>query len=237
MISEPELDGPYEEPDRPGEPDPAPPPAAPAAHRRRPWLWALGGALTASAVWAGGLYAVGEQGSLGPARYRWAEYLCDDFTAPALSRFAGVSLPGRKLDNNRQHPVLDWTGCRLSASAGSVLYEVTAEVALHHRTDPGPEFEVDQAADPWLEQDAVTVENVPGLGERAELRHDGPFDRRTLRVVDGQAVFTMNFSAVRDYRDSPPEKVLDPSGPGIDFAAARTALIEDMRTLMAALRI
>ncbi|MGP3688203.1 hypothetical protein ACTVZO_26495 [Streptomyces sp. IBSNAI002] len=76
MISEPELDGEWG-PERPAEPAeqgagerPLQRPAA------RPWLWALGGAALASAVWAGAPAAQDRFTSEPRISYRHTEELC-----------------------------------------------------------------------------------------------------------------------------------------------------------------
>ncbi|MBW5484012.1 hypothetical protein [Streptomyces bambusae] len=247
MITEPELDGSSDPEDRPlpGEAVSSGPAggsasasASAAARRgRRPWLWALGGALTASAVWAAGLWWLGEAGPGAAPRYRWAEYLCDDFKAPALSRFTGLALEKRKLEANLPHRVRPWTGCQLRAEADGRTYVAMAEVTLYHERDPAPEFDQEpQIVDPWYASDGRTVESVPGLGERALLSYDGPFGDRTLRVLDGRAVFSLKFTAQRDFRQEQGEDMVLEADPRIDFTAAQAAMVEDLRTLMRTLR-
>ncbi|MCB5182289.1 hypothetical protein [Streptomyces antimicrobicus] len=239
MITEPEFDGSFDPGDRPSEAASADPALPPASRSRRPWLWSLGGALTASAVWAAGLWAAGVPGPAERPGYRWPEYLCDEFTAPTLSRLTGIELTKHKLDANQPHRAVDWSGCQLSGERDGIRYLAVATVAVHHVTDPGPEFEVarphDPRYDPWVAQDAMTVEAVPGLGERALLSYDGPYDARLLRVLDGRAVFTLTFSAQPDYREAGPEDIRDPD-PKVDFTAAQAAMAEDVRILMRALR-
>lgn len=48
-----------------------------APHSHRPWLWAVGGAVAASVVWAGGLSAYGVQDVVDTRGYRVGEGLCE----------------------------------------------------------------------------------------------------------------------------------------------------------------
>ncbi|GAA3374982.1 hypothetical protein GCM10020367_40970 [Streptomyces sannanensis] len=239
MISEPELegeDGPLR-PDREQERLPVPRERGP----RRPWLWALGGAAVASAVWAGGLHASGATGEPRPViAYRTPLNLCDDLKVRALSRTMG-NLRGYWQRGEREHSAVDQARCTLETRdqeppREKQVYErwstVHATVELHKKTDPGPEFEADLAFEGWGFGN-IRKEQVPGLGERALMITGDALNERRLRVLDGGAVFTMTALVNQTYRgesDSPPPE------PEIDYTPIQSAMIEDMRELMAELR-
>ncbi|MFE2170657.1 hypothetical protein ACFXB3_37190, partial [Streptomyces sp. NPDC059447] len=110
MIGEPELDGEWSG----GPPAEEARPEAPRgpAGRRLPWLWALGGALVASAVWAG-LPAVQDRFAAAPRiSYRHSEDLCKDAPLKVLDKLTG-GLPHRQ-PGHAESPPLDWASCDFS---------------------------------------------------------------------------------------------------------------------------
>ncbi|MFI8961104.1 hypothetical protein ACIGO8_03230 [Streptomyces sp. NPDC053493] len=234
MISEPELvDGtqhpapvaplpfPAQEPAREPARDPAPGPGA-----RRPWLWALGGAVAASAVWAGGLQAYEKQGpDLGG--YRTDRDPCEAGTLEGLTSALGPKKrTGEPL--KAEHPALFEWDCGLTLAAKPAPYDVSIAYALHRATDPGPEFEATMA-DPQL--NGGSFSRIDDLGESAYVGELSGGDLM-VRVLDGRAVLTL--SVVADTWDDERNEPVD--APELDKAAMETYLVEDMRQLMAALR-
>ncbi|MFI6286998.1 hypothetical protein ACIBCM_19985 [Streptomyces sp. NPDC051018] len=253
MISEPELVGDGDQPpprsafrpDLPGqrapggpdEPDPEPlfrddeeePP------RERPplraWLWALGGAVAASALWAGGLYAYEEYGNHDPdtGGYRTSRNLCLDAELKSLRAVYGTietSHPDVHEDPSLDRAVCSFgfersaTGSQEDFGAG-----VFVRYTLHKKTDPGPEFTANAASENMYGGGDSTLTKIDGLGERAylALNHVVP----TLHVLDGQAVLTMSFEPGGD---------MDGETAKAKTAEARPHAIEDMRALMEKLR-
>ncbi|THA79856.1 hypothetical protein [Streptomyces sp. A0592] len=228
MISDPELDGAGET--RPAQPaartEESPPRGreAAGAGARRPWLWALVGAALASAVWAGGLYALGDRLAAPQLSYRATENLCQDFEARALSRIAGDLHRYRPANRQSDHPAVRRAFCTLQNGESVSTLTVRAQVDLHRKTDPGPEFDVPSAWSP-AEAGAGRTEEVRGLGERALLLV-GPRDTSVeLKVLHGGAVFTVQADGIGGEPNTP-----------ADTAALRAAMIEDGRALLAALK-
>ncbi|MCX4627847.1 hypothetical protein [Streptomyces sp. NBC_01443] len=226
MISEPELEGEWD-PGRP--PTAAEEPESPRERVRGPrraWLWALGGAVLASAVWAGVLTAQDRFGDAAPRiAYRHVEDLCKvKLTAVSGSTEQLTGHYGR----HEEHPALDWAYCAHGAPYvdGRLSYEVEVLVRLHKKTDPRTEF----GAGPTglggigaMASSGGEVEQVPGLGERALLTHRVGGSR--LEVLDGGAVFSLT---VQWYGE--------PDAADPDEAAVQAAMVEDMRALMTSLR-
>ncbi|MFE1960068.1 hypothetical protein [Streptomyces sp. NPDC059479] len=196
--------------------------------QRAPWLWALGGAVVASAVWAGGLYAYGPAGpDLGG--YRISRNLCLDAELPALSASLGKpQFPRAAVD---EQLAIDRAHCTLTLMGSGVDINYT----LHKRTDPGPEFDatVTQLAPGGAPERRVM--RIPDLGERAYLVTDPSRDTRELKVLDGQAVLTVAVSHSVNYTVDPatgeyqvPERA--------DFSGIEPAMVEDLRDLMDALK-
>ncbi|KOU24106.1 hypothetical protein ADK52_15225 [Streptomyces sp. WM6372] len=226
MISEPELEGEWGT-DRPttaaGEPDT---PRERVRGPRRAWLWALGGAVLASAVWAGVLTVQDRFGEPAPRiAYRHAEDLCKvKLTAVSAST---TQLTG-DYARHEAHPALDWAYCAHGAPwvEGRLSYGAEVLVQLHKKADPRTEF----GAGPTglggvggMASSGGEVEQVPGLGERALLTRRVGGSR--LEVLDGGAVFSLT---VQWYGGQ--------GAPDPDEEAVQAAMVEDMRTLMASLR-
>ncbi|MFE4827481.1 hypothetical protein [Streptomyces sp. NPDC056672] len=211
--------------------------------RRAPWLWALGGALVASAVWAAGLYAYGgTEPDLGG--YQVSRDLCQDAELPAMSALLGKrQFPRAAVD---EQLAIDRAFCSLTLMAGRrnevkndsrpVAYAgVDINYSLHKRTDPGPEFDATVtrlAPDGALER---RVMRIPDLGERAYMVTDPSGDSPELTVLDGQAVLTIAVSQTVNYTANPATGDLK-APDAIDFSGVQPAMVEDMRDLMDALK-
>ncbi|QIP84874.1 hypothetical protein GLX30_13495 [Streptomyces sp. Tu 2975] len=221
--------------------------------RARPaWLWALGGAVVASAVWAGGLYVhATAEPDLGG--YRESRNLCLDAELNALTAAIGERVDQGSAWRST-HESLDDVSCYIEMrpqgyelptdedgnELGS-LPSVSVGYTLHKKTDPGPEFEgmmaarhtavedtaVDDAAvDDATGADGTTaLRRVDGLGELAFVVRDS--GGVTLEVLDGQAVVSL--STTSDWDAETGEPLTDVS----DF---EPMLVEDMRALLARLK-
>ncbi|MER5872619.1 hypothetical protein [Streptomyces sp. NPDC002044] len=227
MISEPEIDGEWDDDAgrRPG--------AAGAAGavpvRGRPWWWALGGAVAASAVWAAvlGLEDPGGEGPP-PLAYRNSQDLCREAPLSALTRVAGAFGPASP--SLGESPEGDWAYCSYTSSAmdtdaEEVVYGAELLVELHRKTDPEAEFASGPGLAPQLRRGAVRYEEVAGLGERALLTDSVGDQGPQLHVLDGGAVFTLSVEWSTGQDGTPP-----------DEDAVKAAVIEDVRALMAALK-
>ncbi|MFG2877826.1 hypothetical protein ACGFYU_22975 [Streptomyces sp. NPDC048337] len=221
MITEPELDGEWES-QRPAEV--AEPRERPLGRQTaRPWLWALGGALVASAVWAGTLAAQDRFTDAPRIAYRHSEDLCKDAPLRAVGGMAG-SFEGR-LARHGEGPALDWATCDFNKQwdGKGLVYYGQVEVQLHKKTDPEPEFGTGLGLDPYIGPEIDVVQQVPGLGDRALLH--GYLSARRLQVLDGGAVLTLTVQWHGEDGDAK-----------ADEDAVSAAVIEDMRALMASLK-
>lgn len=231
MITEPELVGgtafpAAESPRIESAPEP-PRPSRP----RPPWLWALGGAVVASAVWAGGLLAYERTQDGGPdlGGYRTVENLCDKAELKALQVELGKKTPDTDVPTpTRTHPALDRARC--SVVLGSTDTGFTAEVgyALHKVTDPGPEFE------PRLAEMMADAEPVEGLGEQAYVHRDRDDSGAWISVLDGQAQLDIWLTPEMDWDVDTNQAV--PAERKTDLSGIEAVLIQDMKALMAALK-
>ncbi|MEV6956698.1 hypothetical protein [Streptomyces sp. NPDC051183] len=228
MISEPELEGewPRAAPESPA--GPAQEPAAAGGSVRgpaRPWLWALGGAVLASAVWAGAWTLEDRFADAGPPiAYRHSQDLCADAKMQALGKLVG-GFDGGGIPHHAETPAVDWSYCSYAMRWGEdrLNYQVQTAVEAHRKTDPEPEFGTGPGFDPDLRMRIATSELVPGLGERALIAEYAGACR--IDVLDGGVVLSV---VVQWFgQEGQPEP---------DGDALKAALIEDARELMAALR-
>ncbi|MFJ7066810.1 hypothetical protein [Streptomyces sp. NPDC101115] len=232
MISEPELVGGGGFPDPVGPPLPHPPPPAagerPAAPRaRRPWPWALGGAVVASAVWAGGLYAYGPDGGPDLGGYRTDRDPCQAARLDGLAAAFGPKGVSADEPLKVDHPALFEWSCSVTLASKPIMYTLHISYDLHRVTDPGPEFEAVRE-DPQL---LGGGERISGVGEVAYF--GGAYEENSLTVLDGQAVLSMSLRPTDGF-DEDTDSPVEP--PRLDPAAMRTYLVEDMRQLMTALK-
>ncbi|MET3983185.1 hypothetical protein [Streptomyces sp. PvR034] len=241
MISEPEADAGWTTevtgsadgpPGSPGEDLAAGPGSAVrGASRGGRWAWALGGAVVACALWAGGLYAYGDRLDAPPMAYALPDKLCDALKAKALTAAVGDLSTGNPTSQTADHPAMSWAMCMTGSPADTdqdVKYNVWASVQLHKKTDPEPEFDVES---PWMTlTNAGERTSVPDLGERAVMARAGDGQGPELKVLDGGAVFTLSVMSVTT-------RVRDPGASDtVDYAPIEAAMISDVRDLMAALK-
>ncbi|WP_030202242.1 hypothetical protein [Streptomyces sp. NRRL S-87] len=244
MISEPELNGAYGDAFGPTVPAAPLEGAPPPTRERRPpagWVWALGGALTASAVWAGGLYALGDRGDhdAPPVAYRVPTDLCAEVKPTGLARLMG-KLTEQPRHTETPHAAVDWFSCTLSVQGAATKSgwkkesQVYVTMAVHKKTDPEPEFDADVDHDRWALGTAERS-GIVGLGEQAVMLTGESLPGPQLRVVDGGVVFSMEASENWGWAEAHEPKGDQPEG-DLDDTALQSALVEDMGTLMNALK-
>ncbi|MFE7512011.1 hypothetical protein ACFU8I_12430 [Streptomyces sp. NPDC057540] len=223
MISEPELVG-GEEFDVHEVLSDVPPPRPPRA--RRPWLWALGGAVLASALWGGGLYAYAQKKDPGPdlGGYASPAKLCEKAGLKALGGILGKRSEdgvGPEMDD----PAVYQASCSMTYGDQDAGYSAQLTYTLHKVTDPGPEF-----AARAKYYDLATP--IGGLGEQAFFSDRGG-DGGELRVLDGQAEFELQI-----YRQYSTDEQGNPLGEAkvVDLSGIDVPMTQDLLALMEALR-
>ncbi|MGW4204048.1 hypothetical protein [Streptomyces sp. NPDC004726] len=198
----------------------------------RAWLWGLSGAVAASALWAGGLYAYDVYGDHDPdvGKYRTSRSLCVDADLKALSAVHGM--PESRSPTGRADEALDKANCRLSFAGTPDTPRnmgVGAEIdyELHRKTDPGPQFDASVAAQHAAmgadTDETSSLTRIEGLGERAYVAVHGGYP--VLHVLDGQAVLSLSVNAYLVGEGG--RETMAP-----DLSTSRPLLIEDMRALM-----
>lgn len=245
MISEPEMEGESgpDGPDLGAEEEPRP---------KRPrrtvpsWVWAVGGAVAASALWAGGLYVAGLDDEVDTRGYKVVKGLCGKTEFPGLVAELGVK-PGTTQEVVNEHSARDRVDCLFATESAeepvegefTLGYQVRTVVELHKKTDPGPEFEADAGA-PRFPGDLVNaLVDVPGLGEQAYFVTYEGTDEELLTVLDGGVVFTFQLSVSHNYfgengEDPTPDSAQTPESP--ETETLRPFLVKDARELMAAVK-
>ncbi|MFC9591834.1 hypothetical protein [Streptomyces sp. NPDC056944] len=223
MISEPELVGGVEF-DDPEVLTDVPPPRPPRT--RRPWLWALGGAVLASAVWGGGLYAYGQKKEPGPdlGGYTADVKLCEAAKLKALGGILGersTDGDGPEMDD----PAVYEASCSMTFGDPDAGYSATVTYTLHKVTDPGPEF---AARAKYYDLGMP----IGGLGEQAFFS-DRSGEGGELRVLDGQVELALNI-----YRQYSTDADGNPLGESkeVDLSGIDVPMTQDLLALMAALR-
>ncbi|WP_404956968.1 hypothetical protein [Streptomyces sp. 147326] len=227
MITDPELDAEWDTAEPAEVAEPLAPRERAAAGTSRPWLWALGGVVAASAVWAGGLYALGDRPAAPTLSYRATENLCEDFKAQTLGGLAGDLHKKRPMNQESDHPAVYGAACVRNNVDGMPDFIVTARVDLHKKVDPSTEFEVPPLR-AMADTGDVRREAVPDLGEDAVMIVSASGQLQELKVLDGAAVFTVEVWA-GTYAEKNDR-------PATDATAVQAAMIEDMRELMVALK-
>ncbi|MFD4374409.1 hypothetical protein [Streptomyces sp. NPDC058486] len=223
MISEPELVGgaPFETAELLTEAREPRPPRA-----RRPWLWALGGAAVASAVWGAGLYAYdsGRQSEgVDLGGYEAVEELCERAELKGLAMVLGDPAgtgPGPFLDE----PALSESSCSSSFGEDDTMQSVEIRYTLHKETDPGAEF-----AARAKQEDLIVP--IAGVGEQAFFGDRGE-DGGSLRVLDGQAV--VQIDVYRSYYETEEGVAVAEGAP--DLSGIDVPMTQDALALLAALR-
>ncbi|MCW8383848.1 hypothetical protein [Streptomyces justiciae] len=246
MISEPEMENGFDPQDSPEvvsdlvERSPGRP------LRRRPWLWALGGAAAASALWTATLLLLPPANHNPDLRgYRLDQESCKSARLTSLQEaLAPNSVPDTSDDELLRHPALDQVHCSLAfqkTAAGeaaeqgghwSVTATVDISVALHKRTDPRDEFDADRRVTGSGVVATDQVRPVPGLGDEAFLIAED-MGHTELRVLDGAAVVTLGLSTTSYYQSDTGADGAVGAGPDLpDVSTYWPAMISDMRELM-----
>jgi hypothetical protein len=207
-ASLPTQHNPYGQP-QPGGYPPAGYPQAPAAPGSggagRAVLWAVLGAVLASAAWAGGVFLLGRDDKADLRGYEAKSELCREVEHSSFDDEYPEE-DSSPVNQSLEHEALDQSYCSLSLkkSSTSTLSDAyfSVELELHKKTDPGPEFtarwaEYDQRYDDY------EVERVSGFGDEAYLvtedttsGGDSSGSRSaTLAVRDGWVTYEMSWSA------------------------------------------
>ncbi|MDW8806876.1 hypothetical protein P1P68_19335 [Streptomyces scabiei] len=184
-----------------------PPGARPATGAGgRAVLWALVGAVVASAAWAGGVFLLGGDDTEADLRgYRAESNLCSSVDYSSFKNEYPEE-DTEPVHNALEHEALDESYCSISLKESSTSSISDAyfsvQVDLHKKTDPGPEFTA-----VWSEYDQryedYDVEKVSGFGDEAYLvtedttsGDDNSGSRAaTLAVRDGWMTYEMRWSA------------------------------------------
>lgn len=162
-----------------------PPPPDVRGSGSRNWLWGLGGALIASAVWAVAVFAVGGFGGDPKpdlAGYSYRSNLCSatdstPFEDAGFDRSEATGSVPNPDHHGSQYPTLDSMTCNLEFSPTSDSADdyssawVYTSASLHKKTDPQPEFEAQYRSYENQETSTYTytVKNVTDIGDEAYL--------------------------------------------------------------------
>ncbi|AWW41432.1 hypothetical protein DN051_36130 [Streptomyces cadmiisoli] len=214
---------------------------------RNPWLWALGGVLVASALWAVAVFrwelGVPEPDTRG---YRLTAGTCRSVQLTALTAEIGPKdSSGVVVSGMSRHPAADHLQCFIHlrpdangehADTGWFIdYTVGIDVALHKQSDPGVEFEAGRRVTDLGIVPESGAQRLPDLGDQAYLiTRDS--STRELRVLDGGVVLSLSLSAMVSYQgvDDSGSMAEAPEVP--DLSAYRTAMIDDLRDLKSRLK-
>ncbi|GGX82820.1 hypothetical protein [Streptomyces fructofermentans] len=245
MISEPELAGEFdaiETREIVGGIDREP------TEARQPWMWALGGALAASVLWAAAVFQFGLGDMRPDARgYRITKDSCRSVRLTSLGASIAPRDPANVIDSGLlAHPALDQIQCsiplRLEADAKKqeesgrfTNYTVHVTVALHSKDDPGAEFEALRRVTGMGVVSESNVKTVPYLGDRAYMIARGA-DSTELRVLDGAAVLTLALSVITYYASGAADDIDDRPDDTLDLSSYQAAMINDMRDVMSSLK-
>lgn len=217
----------------------------PAARVRPPWVWVLGGAVIASALWGGGLLAYDRGHTGAPALHGYAlgESPCAGPVLKPLLDAVGASESQGSPAITHRGPALDQVRCEYSADApyaqgGTTTYTVSVSVDLHKKADPRVEFQDQVRLEGSSLSTAGTVVSVPGLGDEAYFLTRGD-QGQELKLRHGGAVFDLTLIAYSDVNVS--NDTLNGLGGGPyplapDLTQYQPALIETVRNMMVALR-
>ncbi|MDX3615398.1 hypothetical protein, partial [Streptomyces europaeiscabiei] len=169
-------------------------------------LWALVGAVVASAAWAGGVFLLGKDETEADLRgYQAKSNLCSSVEYSSFKNEYPEE-DDAPVNNSLEHAALDQSYCSISlkTSSTSSLSDAyfSVQMDLHKKTDPGPEFTA-----LWSEYDQryedYDVDEVSGFGDEAYLvtedtssGNDTSGSRSaTLAVRDGWMTYEMRWSA------------------------------------------
>ncbi|MGI5468707.1 hypothetical protein [Streptomyces sp. CA-132043] len=168
------------------------------------WLWAIGGAVVASAVWAGVVFSTGSFGGEPSPDLRGYSYTADLCGSTSWTPFedarykmedssTSTSAGENPAASGHQDPALDSMWCNadlVPEDATSDDYStnfVYTKAFLHKKTDPGPEFAAQYRS--YEQQESSTdykVTPVQGIGDEAYLvSREESTDSKSTYVVLG----------------------------------------------------
>ncbi|MPY40779.1 hypothetical protein FNH04_12940 [Streptomyces phyllanthi] len=172
-------------------------------------MWATLGAVVASALWAGGVFVLGTDDTEADLRgYESTTDLCSSIDYSSFKKVYGeASLePGV---TSLKHEALDQASCDLGLRSTRVpswdfsyaRADLSVQMDLHKRTDPGPEFTA-----VWSkyhqDNDSYKVKKITGLGDEAYLvtddyLYDGGAGagKVIIAVRDGWMTYRMNWDS------------------------------------------
>ncbi|MEV0746875.1 hypothetical protein AB0I75_16930 [Streptomyces sp. NPDC050273] len=250
MISEPEMAGEFDAPyardvlvqsgpqvagDRP--------PRTPRPGGK--WLWALGGAVVASAVWGAVLFSDGPRdGAPDMHGYQLGQDPCGAVGLKSIGAAISPREPAERFEAEMlRHAALDRAQCSIPLRSESgqkrpdkgwtVGYTVRVEIALHKKTDPGAEFEAERNATDLGVEPGTAIEAVPELGDKAYLLSPESGELE-LRVLEGGAVLSLRLSPYTAFEGD--GQLPDDAAELPDLAPHKAAMISDMRDLMTDLK-
>jgi len=258
VITEPEMVG-EPEPERPADllsDDADRRPLSWGAARRLPWVWALGGIVAASAVWAGLLQATGYDHTAAPDLHGFhltgspctsanMEPLTDVVSAGGFS----VGSP-----SVRKGPALDHISCGLTSSipygdGWARSYALSVTFDLHKKTDPRAEFQDTYHAPvssptPEIINDFVVLPGYdsvtrayPGFGDLAYFTTSVNY--QALSVLYGGVVLSLSLDARNVWQGAGETPTLADGSPKrpflIDTTSLRPLIPRTMRHLMSVL--
>jgi hypothetical protein len=224
--------------------------------KRQPWVWAVGGIILASAVWAAVLHGTHYGRTAAPDLhgYRLGDSPC---TAANMEPLTDSVSGGGILPNQpsiRKGPALDELYCTLTSSlptgggwANAYVVEVTVE--LHKKTDPRAEFTdtynppvssptLGEVNGTYILPDPGAVTRVyPGLGDLAYVTTGKT--HQALSVLYGGAVVSVSVDATKVWDGGgalPTGTDGFPKGSTVvDITPLRPVLLQTVRHLMSQL--
>lgn len=226
-------------------------------HRARPWLWAVGGVVVASAVWAAVLHGTGGSGP-DLHGYRLDGNPCSGDALKPLEHAVGVRDFVASDATVSKGPALDRLSCMLTTGSSAddgwaTSYSISVGIELHKKTDPRAEFDNDHrsrvstlpgsatggntliaiAGDGFTS--AADVRPVTGVGDEAYLVSPRA-PAQTLEVLHGGAVLSIQVSGYTQW-NSTDDSAASPGGSPKepDLTRLRPALTAAMRQLMTSL--
>ncbi|MFJ4695436.1 hypothetical protein [Streptomyces sp. NPDC088766] len=184
-------------------PYPAVPPPSGGGGTGRAVLWAVVGAVVASAAWAAGVFLIGGKGAGADLRgYTAPANLCSS-TDYSSFETEYPDNDGSPTHNSLKETALDESYCSINlkkTGSGYADAYLSTQVDLHKKSDPGPEFTA-----MWKNYQerypGYDVETVEDIGEEAYLVSEDTTSGSTsgslyatLAVRDGWTTYTMSYS-------------------------------------------
>ncbi len=208
------------------------------------WLWAVGGAVAASAVWAGVLFPTGGLSGEPDPDLRGYSYRTDLCGATSWTPFEDArfrmedsSTSSSAAENpeasGAQDAALDSMWCNadlVSEDAGSDDYSSTfvyTKAFLHKKTDPAPEFAAQYRSYEQQGSNDYKVTPVQGIGDEAYLvsRDESPDSKSTyvvLGVRDGWLTYETTWSSYAGSSDTTDHPTSDEAAAMLRTSATQT---------------